>query len=241
MKITDKITNQIDKLPKGHIFTYADVMTNGAEEQAVIKALNRMVIAGKLTKLSKGKYYKAEKTVFGNLEPDQFQVVKDLLESNGKVNGYLTGYSFFREYGFTTQVSNIIQIGKNNIRSSFKRGRYTISFIKQKNEITKDNIQLLQILDAVRFIKKIPDQDISASYQSLYDILEARPPDEQKKMVELAYKYPAATRALIGAMLQDIGRISLAEQLKQTLNPVTVYDMPEIAKLIPNADKWHIK
>ena len=118
-----------------------------------------MTVSGKISKLSKGKYYKPEKTVFGNLQPNQYQVVKDLLEDDGKVIGYLTGLSIYNQLSLTTQVSNTIQIGKNEIRPAFKRDRYTISFIKQKNIITKDTISLLQLMDALRYIKKIPDYD----------------------------------------------------------------------------------
>ena len=102
-----------------------------------------MVISGKIAKLSKGKYYKPETTPFGDLLPNQKQVVKDLLEEKGKINGYPTGYSIYNELVLTTQVSNTIQIGKNEIRPSFKRDRYTIDFIKQKNSITKVNVPLL--------------------------------------------------------------------------------------------------
>lgn len=65
------------------------------KKEAVFKALNRMVKAGKISKLSKGKYYKPEKTPFGEWQPDQEQVVKDLLEDDGKLIGYLTGYSIY--------------------------------------------------------------------------------------------------------------------------------------------------
>jgi len=81
-----------------------------------------MVNSGKLKKIAKGKYYKAEQTVFGALEPDQYQVVKDLPEDNGKVTGYLTGYSIYNKLGLTTQISSTIQIGKNDVRPRFKRG-----------------------------------------------------------------------------------------------------------------------
>jgi len=73
----------------------------------------------------------------------------------GKITGYITGYSIYNQLGLTTQVGNTIQIGKNQVRPGFKRGRYTISFIRQKNTITKANIPLLQLLDAIRYIKKI--------------------------------------------------------------------------------------
>ena len=82
----------------------------------------------------------------GTLQPNQAQVVKDLLEENGKITGYLTGYSIYNQLGLTTQVNNTIQIGKNQVRPKFKRERYTITFIKQKNSITKENIPLLQVL-----------------------------------------------------------------------------------------------
>lgn len=132
MKIAEKIAFIIDRLPKGYVFTYADFTTEVSQKEAVIKALNRMVASGKIAKLSKGKYYKPEITPFGNLQPTQAQVVKDLLEENGKITGYLTGYSIYNQLGLTTQVSNIIQIGKNQIRPNFKRGLYTIAFVKQK-------------------------------------------------------------------------------------------------------------
>ena len=45
-----------------------------------------MVEAGKISKLSKEKYYKPEKTPFGLIQPDQEQVGKDLLEINGKLH-----------------------------------------------------------------------------------------------------------------------------------------------------------
>lgn len=157
MNTAEYISVTIDRLPKGYIFTYADFITGVTKKEAIIKALNRMATSGKIAKLAKGKYYKPEGTVFGNLKPNQDQVVKDLLESDGKQTGYLTGYSIYNQLGLTTQISNTIQIGKNETRPSFKRGPYTISFIRQKNTITKESIPLLKILDAIRYIKKIPD------------------------------------------------------------------------------------
>lgn len=65
----------IDRFPKGYVFTYDDITTEVNQKEAVIKALNRMVASGKIAKLSKGKYYKPEQTPFGNLQPNQAQVV----------------------------------------------------------------------------------------------------------------------------------------------------------------------
>ena len=127
MKTTDYIAYTVDRLPKGYVFTYDDFYNGVNNKEAIIKALNRMAVSGKIEKLSKGKYYKAEKTIFGNLEPPQKQIVKDLLEDNGKIIGYLTGLSIYNQLGFTTQVSNTIQIGKNEVRPQLERGRYFIN------------------------------------------------------------------------------------------------------------------
>jgi hypothetical protein len=240
MNVADYITSKIDRLPKGYVFTYADFTTEVNKKEAVIKALNRMVVSGKIAKLSKGKYYKPENTPFGNLQPNQSQVVKDLLEDDGKIIGYLTGYSIYNQLGLTTQVSNTIQIGKNEIRPNFKRDRYTISFIKQKNTITKENIPLLQLLDAIRNIKKIPDATIESSCNRLLSILKTLSDKDKNTLVRLALKYPPVTRALLGAMVEQLEPNSLAGQLYKTLNPITKYNLAGATKVLSNTEKWNI-
>jgi len=240
MQISDYISITIDRLPRGYVFTYADFTTEVNKKEAVIKALNRMVASGKITKLSKGKYYKPETTPFGNLQPSQRQVVKDLLEENGKITGYLTGYSIYNQLGLSTQVSNTIQIGKNQIRPNFTRERYTISFIKQKNTITKENIPFLQLLDAIRYIKKIPDAGVVTSCKRFLAIIKNFSEKEINTLVRLASKYPPATRALLGAMLDQLHQNKATEQLFKSLNPITKYKLTGASKVLSNTEKWNI-
>lgn len=239
MKTAEYIAFTIDRLPKGYVFTYADFITEVNQKEAVIKALNRMSVSGKIAKLAKGKFYKPETTVFGNLEPNQAQVVKDLLEDEGKLIGYLTGYSIYNQLGLTTQISNTIQIGRKETRPSLKRERYTISFVRQKNTITKDNIPLLQILDALRYIKKIPDATIGSSCKRFLAIFEDLSDANKATLQKLALKYPPATRALLGALFEAIG--SPTESLKKSLNPITVYKLSGVNKTLPTAENWNIK
>ena len=240
MKVSEIIVKTINRLPKGYVFTYADFSPEVKTREAVIKALNRMAASGKIVKLAKGKYYKPENTPFGNLQPAQSQVVKDLLEENGKTVGYLTGYSIYNQLGLTTQVSSTIQIGKNQIRPNFKRERYTISFIKQKNTITKENIPLLQLLDAIRYIKKIPDAGIESSCRRLLLILKELSEEDKGTIVRLALKYPPATKALLGAMLDTFQQSPLTESLNRSINHITKYRLPGAAKVLPTAVKWNI-
>ncbi len=240
MKIAEYIAFTIDRLPNGYVFTYIDFTIEVNQKEAVIKALNRMVASGKITKLSKGKYYKPENTPFGKLQPNQAQIVKDLLEENGKITGYLTGYGIYNQLGLNTQVSNTMQIGKNQVRPNFKRERYTISFIKQKNTITKENIPLLQILDSIRYIKKIPDASIESSCKRFLAIIKKLDEKEINTLVRLSLKYPPATRALLGALLEQLQQGKATESLFKSLNPITRYKMAGAAKAISTAEKWNI-
>jgi hypothetical protein len=240
MKITEYISFTIDRLPKGYVFTYADFTSEVSQKEAVIKALNRMAASGKITKLSKGKYYKPENTPFGNLQPNQAQVVKDLLEDDGKITGYLTGYSIYNKLNLTTQVSNTIQIGKNQVRPSFKRERYIIAFINQKNTITRENIPLLQVLDAIRYIKKIPDASIETSSKRFLAIIKNYSDKEINTLVRLALKYPPATRALLGALLEKLQKDFATEALFKSLNPITKYKLTGAKKVLSTAENWNI-
>lgn len=240
MKITEYIAFNIDRLPKGYVFTYANFITEVNRKEAVIKALNRMVASGKIAKLAKGKYYKPETTPFGNLQPSQVQVVKDLLEENGKITGYLTGYGIYNQLGLTTQVSNMIQIGKNQIRPNFIRERYKIAFLKQKNTITKESIPLLQLLDAIRYIKKIPDATVEASCARFLAIIKNLTDKEINILVRLALNYPPATRALVGSLLDQLQQGNTTELLFKSLNPITTYRLTGASKVLSTTDKWNM-
>jgi hypothetical protein len=241
MKNTEYITYSIDRLPKGYVFTYADFIDKVKSKEAIIKTLNRMAASGRITKLSKGKFYKPEKSAFGKLQPNRYQIVKDLLEQDGKITGYLTGYSIYNQSGLTTQISNIIQIGKNTVRPAFKRAGYKISFVLQKNTIRKDNIPLLQILDSIRYIKKIPDTTISSACKRLMKIIKDLSKENKSTLVRLALKYPPASRALLGAILEEIGNADMTGTLSKSLNPITTYNLSGAEKVLSSIDKWNIK
>ena len=200
-QVTKNISDRIDRFPKGFVFTYDDFIQEVGNKEATIKALNRMAKSGKINKLSKGRFYKPEIGKMGELPPPVLQVVKDLLESDGKIIGYITGYSIFNQLGLTTQISRIIQIGKNEIRPSIKRGYYSISFIKQKNTITKGNIYFLQLLDSIRLIKKIPDSKTRFILLRLFTLIEELNIREVEIIIKLSLNYPPSTRAILGLIL----------------------------------------
>ena len=59
-------------------------------------------------------------------------------------------------------------------------------------------------------------------------------------MVRLALKYPPATRALSGALLDQLQQDKATEPLFKSLNPITKYKLAGVAKAITTSNKWNI-
>ena len=240
MKITDIVINKINRLKSGYVFTYSDFDIPVAKSEALKKTLSRLVKSGKIVRLSKGQFYKPKIREFGNLRPHEYQVVKDLLEEDNRVTGYLTGVSAFNRLGLTTQVSNTIQIGTNISKTARKRGKYTIRFILQKNAITKDNITLLQILDSIRFIKRIPDSDVSKACSQIMSIVSKLNESDRVTMARLALKYNPGTRALVGAIIDQVSSSDITIALFKSLNPVSWFTFNISDEVLGNKVKWRI-
>lgn len=241
MKITDIVRNKIKKLPKGYVFTYDDFNVPEEKISALKLTLYRMVNAGEIERLSKGRFYKPKEGITKNLKPSEYEIVKDLLEDNGKPIGYLTGLSIFNRFGLTTQVSNVIQIGSNMDKKNRKRGKYKIKFVRQWNPIRKENIYFLQILDCIRFIKKIPDASVNDSFQRILTLLKNLEKKDKKTLARLALKYPPSARALTGAMLEKLGENEWAEKLFYALKSTTTFNIGISDELIDNKEKWRIQ
>ncbi|NCC99691.1 MAG: hypothetical protein EOL95_08355 [Bacteroidia bacterium] len=102
MKIAELVANTIDRLPSDYVFTCADFNVEAKQKNTVVKALNTLATAGKITKLSKGKFYKPRRTQFGELKPSAYQIAKDFIEQNGKIKEIVRGLSVEQQTAFAT-------------------------------------------------------------------------------------------------------------------------------------------
>jgi len=241
MKVIDIIEDKISRFPNDYVFTYSDFSIDVGDTNTIVQTLKRLAIQGKIQKLSKGKFYKPRKTEFGMSKPAVKQVVKDLIEKDGKRIGYLTGYSVYNALYLSTQISNTLQIGINKYRHAIKRGQYKISFVVQPNTINKNNVELLQILDSVRFIAQIPATTTDEACLRLQQIFRELSTEKQKRLVKLSLKYTDYVRALCGAMLEQIGADSeLLDRLKKSLQGLTTYKIPVSETALSTKSKWNI-
>jgi len=241
MEMTDTIKNIIDKFELGYVFTVSDFPMTVENPKAVSKILNHFVATGYLRKLSKGRFYKPQISKFGELPPDTYQVVKDLIQKDGKLIGYITGYSAFNDFALTTQISAILEIGMRKEKKAIVRGIYRIRFIRQDNTITKENIPLLRLLDCLRFFKNIPDTTSDNACQRLMHLIEKLDEQEISKLKKLAQKYTPQAIALLGAILEIIKPQEDTNLLFKKLNPITVYKLGISDKILPTQKKWNIQ
>lgn len=209
--------------------------------EAIIKSLNRLVEKGIIDKLAKGKFYKPTKSEYGRLGLDVNEIVKDLLESKGEIIGYLTGFSVFNKYGLTTQISNTVQIGRSTFKPTLKRDIYTIQFVLQKNIITKENVKILQVLDCLKMLKGIPDTTKNNLLSVLGRIIRKYNKTDREMLIQLSMKYPASTRALLGMIFEGEKIMGPLDKIRETLNPISTYNMGirQLDKFLK--EKWGIK
>lgn len=242
MNAIEEITLYVNRLQVNAVFSISTFVRNGMTYYKARKALDELEKRGVIHKLDKGRYYKTQQTMFGEIRPPVEQVIGDLLvDRNRQVIGYLTGTIAFNQMGLTTQISSLIQIGKKKYRKPIKRGEYSVAFIVQPNTITRDNIPLLQLLDALRFVREIPDTIPDENIEQLIFLIEKLSKERQRKMANLALLYTPYVRALLGAILEKLGREELTKTLKKSLNDFTHYNLHLSEDVLPTKNKWNIR
>ena len=238
MIIAKQFRDTLNRIPEGKVFSIRDFDIPQEYQPALVKSISRLVADEAIQKVSKGKYYKPRKSVFGTLKPPIMEIVKDFLEWNGKTTGYITGTAAFAAMGLTTQITSAITIGTKQYRRPLKRGDYTVSFILQPNDITAENIPLLCILDAIKLLKKIPATSPDECTQILEKQIAALSVTDRKRLTELAIGYAPYVRALLGAILECIGADTF--DLRKTLNGTTKYKLPITIQALPTKKNWNI-
>jgi hypothetical protein len=241
MKSVDSIVKKcVENVPSGQVFDYSLFSVRGDAFIALAKSLSRLSKQGQIVRLSRGKYYKPRESVFGVLKPDENQLIRSLTQIGDKTIGYVTGLAAFNSLGLTSQVSNTILIARGSNQPAKDILGYRVRFVKRNFRFTRDDVKLLQILDALKDIKAIPDTTVLESLKILITNFEKLKIDELQQMIRLAQQYPPSTRALVGAIIESrFSEIRVASLFK-SLNPLSKYHLGIDQELLPNKLKWNI-
>lgn len=239
MKVAEQIRKTINKLPKDKTFGYADLGIGKEDYLTSAKALERLQKEGLIKKMSKGIFYKPVKTVFGDLQPDDSEQLKPYLFKNGKRIAYITGESLYNQMNLTTQMAFRIKIASSK-RINIDKGAIKAKSVKSYAEVTEANYQLLGFLDAIKDIKRIPDCTVSNAVKILSKKLESFEDKKVEELIQYAILYPPRVRAILGAMLQNINVRVNTEKLKESLNPITTFELGLKPTDLPTIKNWYI-
>ncbi|WP_447639916.1 MULTISPECIES: DUF6088 family protein [Chitinophagaceae] len=242
MALATQIRNRIKQLPESKTFGYDDLRIAKEDYSTAAKALERLQKSGAIKKVSKGVFYKPKQSTFGELQPDYSELLRPYLFENGKRVAYETGTSLYRKLGLTTQMAFTIKIASRGKRIKINRGSLKADAVKSYAEVTESNYEVLGLLDAFKDIRQIPDATINQSVKRLSAILKKLDKKETEKLIKYALLYPSRVRALVGAILQNIGyKNNALDKLKQSLNPLTTIKLGIKESELPTKNNWYIK
>jgi predicted transcriptional regulator of viral defense system len=238
--ISESISQQVKTIPEDTSFGYAQLRIEPDEFFSAAKALERLQKKGVIKRISRGRFYRPRKTVFGEKRPDESQLLKPYLFNQGKRKAYITGLTLYNQLGLTTQVPSTVQIASRERRNLSRVGSLEIKGVKSYVDVTEQNYQMLGFLDAMKDLKQIPDVDIKAALTLFKNRIKELSEEERQSLVTYALSYPPRVRALLGAILEELSYPLEATKLKESLNPLTKYALGIDDTLLKSASNWNV-
>ncbi len=241
MNLSKKIEEKIKSINEGETFTYKQLEIDKSEYQSAAKSIERLIKKGVIKRVSPGIFFKPKQTVFGELLPNEKEMLKPYLFENGKRIAYVTGVYLYNKLGLTNQIPQIIKISSRKKEIKVNKANIKIKPGKSYVDVTNKNYQYLEILDAIKDLKRIPDFKPESGIKVLINILKGLKNEEINKMIRLSLNYPPRTRALLGALLEEIGKKDNLEELQNSLNPFSEYSFGINKKILKTVENWNIQ
>lgn len=232
------IVARINRFRTGYIFTLSDFYDIVNDPVQVSRILRQLVQEGKIRKVSKGRFDRPKQTIFGAMAPSEDWMLQEFLMDGKTIIGYISGTQAFASLGLTTQISGNYTIGSNTYRRTVRRGMISIRFVLQQNTITRENIPLLQILDAIRFIREIPACTPAEACNILRQQIQNKDVASRRILATLALKYTPYVRAIVGALLDETDTDTT--ELYRSLNIASTYRIGLTPDVLPCCKKWRI-
>ena len=241
MNISKKIESIINKMNDGDTFTYQDLEIQKSEYLATAKTLERLIKKAYIKRISTGVFYKPKQSVFGELKPNEEEIIKPYLFKNGKRIAYITGALLYNKMGLTTQIPKEIKIASRQKRIYISKGNIKATAVKSYVDVTDKNYIFLEILDALKDFKRISDLDKKSAIIILQNTLRELNLKSRQQIIKISAYYPPRVIAFLGAILESIGVEENINKLKENLNPLTKYDLGIDDNLLSTIKNWNIR
>jgi hypothetical protein len=236
-----RVLQRLQQTP-GQVVRVAELEELGLTPLAVASALNRLTKSEQVQRVAKGRYRVVPMSRFGPVPASEQQLLASVLQrdATGRLE-YPTGAVAFNRLGLTTQVPRVIEIATPWPKPPRQIGTLRLRYVRNVGAADGEEVELRQLLDALRRIKRVP----ATTPTKVVGLLRARIRNlsaaNKAQLVQLALTYSPGTRALLGALLEQLGGKQLSQRLRKTLNPLTSYRLGLSATALPNRDQWRIQ
>ena len=149
-------------------------------------------------------------------------------------------FSIFQNNDIHFYIDQNAEKSQNLLIKSVKIDNINLKFVPKRVDVKVEDIYLLQILDAIKDIKKIPATTPSQSFVYLKNLIEKESSENQIKLTKYAKKYTPRTKALLGAILKELGNNECAYELKDSLNALTTFKLDISSEIIKDKKYWNI-
>jgi len=199
MNISEKIRKKIMKYELREPIFFEEII-KGIEDNktAAYKAVNTLIKQGVINQFSKGIYYRPQSTRYGVLGINRELLIKEKYIGEYQEKGYITGPDVWNSWGLTTQVSKRKWIAQDTKRA-YDNKNLNIFITKAKVEVRKEYVRVLQFLDVVDQLEKIPDTTNENTLRKLLNIYTDQfTPSEKINTFDLAGNYTKRVQILVG-------------------------------------------
>ncbi len=143
--------------------------------------------------------------------------------------------------GLTTQVPKGIRVASRDKRIITKVGSMQVKPIKSYEDVTDDNYYLMELLDVIKDFKNIPDMDKKQAIRYMLKKFEELSGKETDKLLSIALKYPPRVRAMAGALLNELNPNKPVLELKNSINPLSIFEFGTGKDMLRFIDFWNIR
>lgn len=244
MNIAAAVRASVRRRKPGKIFSCQDLPCYRESPGGVSRELGRLVARNELERLDRGRYYVPEMGLLGRtLAPLESEIMRYVLYRKGRLIGYVTGLALYNQLHLSTQVPIGTTVAINGKRKSRRLGYLRVEFVPSQAPVRKADVLLLQYLDALRDIERIPATGADFAARVMTGWLRELDAKQVRRIQRLALNYyKPVTRALLGMLLERSGH-KPDPALRASLNPSASYRIHRIYhddRRWPNAKEWFI-
>lgn len=178
----------------------------GVPKRTVYYRLGKAVEEGSVAKAGRGVYYVPTETILGpSVLPPMKVIEKEYLTDGEDIYGYWSGLMLENQMGLTTQNPSVLEIATNKATKRVRRlgpaaGYKDVVIRQPRVEITKDNVEVLMLLDLVTASSLSPREVVDL--KNLFELAKRASKRDVRKIIPY---YPAKTaKRLMESEIADV-------------------------------------